>query len=203
MLVNKTFSGQLLEKVVPLNIRWAGQSDISIAENPRTLDLLRKSGCTFLFIGFESLSHANLATINGNNWKLNRLDHYPDFIKVIQSNGIGIMGAFIYGFDKDSLGIFDQTIDFVIENNLYDAQFSILTPFPGTQIRKKLEEENRLLPTSWENYSVADVNFIPKMMSIEQLQKGLIDSYRRVNVENVYKRRMEHFKQIHRTILQG
>jgi radical SAM superfamily enzyme YgiQ (UPF0313 family) len=113
------------------------------------------------------------------------------------------MGAFIYGFDKDTPDIFNRTIEFVIENNLYDAQFSILTPFPGTKIRDKLKEENRLLPTSWENYSVADVNFIPKMMSIEQLQKGLIDSYRRINVESVYKKRMEHFKQIHRIVLQS
>jgi radical SAM superfamily enzyme YgiQ (UPF0313 family) len=203
LLVNKNLAEELLEKIAPLKIRWAGQSDISVAENPKILELLRKSGCTFLFVGFESLSHDNLSTINKNGWKLHKLDHYPDYIKEIQSNAIGIMGAFIYGFDKDTPDIFNRTIEFVIENNLYDAQFSILTPFPGTKIRDKLKEENRLLPTSWENYSVADVNFIPKMMSIEQLQKGLIDSYRRINVESVYKKRMEHFKQIHRIVLQS
>jgi radical SAM superfamily enzyme YgiQ (UPF0313 family) len=203
LLVNKIFSQELLEKIVPLNIRWAGQSDISIAENPGTLDLLRKSGCTFLFVGFESLSRANLATINANNWKLNRLDRYPDFIKSIQSNAIGIMGAFIFGFDEDTPAVFEQTTEFVINNNLYDAQFSVLTPFPGTKIRDRLAAENRLLPTPWENYSVFDVNYIPKHMTSKKLQEGLMDSYIRINNKDIYARKMDHFKKIQRQLLTG
>ena len=201
LFVNQAFSEELLKAVAPLGIRWAGQSDIAIAESPRMLELIRKSGCTFLFIGLESLDRACLSEINKSEWKLRKLARYPEYIKEIQDHGIGVMGSFIFGFDRDTADVFDSTADFVIENDLYDAQFSILTPFPGTRIRDKLSAENRLLPTCWENYSVYDVNFIPKSMSVDQLQKGLLHSYVKINTVERYERRMKHFKEIYRKIV--
>lgn len=202
LFVNEGFSEELLKAVAPLGIRWAGQSDIAVAEKPHLLELLRKSGCTFLFIGLESLQKANLSQINRNGWKLSRLGRYAEFVKEIQSHGIGVMGAFIYGFDEDTVAVFEDTPGFVIENNLYDAQFSILTPFPGTRVRQRIAQEGRLLATSWDNYSVFDVNYVPKRMSSEQLQEGLLSSYRRINTFEVYRRRIHHFKEIYRKLVQ-
>ena len=201
LFVNERFSEELLKCVAPLGIRWAGQSDISIAEKPRLLELIRKSGCTFLFIGLESLNRHNLSEINKNGWKLSKLAHYSESIREIQSRGIGVMGAFIYGFDEDTTTVFEHTANFVIENDLYDAQFSILTPFPGTRLRERIAEENRLLSTGWDNYSVFDVNLLPKNMSIEQLQEGLLSSYMKVNTKEIYGKRISHFKEIYKKLI--
>ena len=39
-----------------MNIRWAAETDISIAEDEELLSLAYKTGCGILFIGFESLN---------------------------------------------------------------------------------------------------------------------------------------------------
>jgi radical SAM superfamily enzyme YgiQ (UPF0313 family) len=201
LFVNEDFSEELLQGISSLGVRWAGQSDIAIAEKPRLLELIKKSGCTFLFIGFESLIRANLMKINKSGWKLAKLEYYSEYVREIQGHGIGVMGAFIYGFDEDTVAVFEETSDFVIQNYLYDAQFSILTPFPGTRIRQRLLGEHRLLATDWDNYSVFDVNFLPKLMTKEQLQDGILYSYMKTNTKEIYEKRISHFKDIYKKIV--
>lgn len=203
LLADKKKSKEFLEQLIPLNIRWAGQTDISIAEDEYLLKLLTKSGCTFLFIGFESLSEDNLKLVdNKNKWKLNKFKNYKTYIKNIQSYGIGIMGSFIIGLDNDDISVFNKIIDFVIENNLYDVQVSILTPLPGTRLRERMEKEGRLLPTKWDNYTLCDVNFIHDKLSKEEIEHGAYEVYTKVNSQEVYMKKMEYFKEIHKNLIQ-
>jgi radical SAM superfamily enzyme YgiQ (UPF0313 family) len=57
------------------------------------------------------------------------------------------------------------------------ADFSILTPFPGTPIYNNLEKENRLLTKDWVKYNMHNVVFQPKNMTPEDLQEGVIKLY--------------------------
>jgi len=107
MFVNKNYSKSLLEKIIPLNIRWFAQTDISVAEDRELLVLLKRSGCSILFIGFESLSEDELKKTNKNNWKAKKVKYYEEYIHKIQSMGIGIFGAFMIGFDSDD-AIYDR-----------------------------------------------------------------------------------------------
>jgi len=201
MFVNKDFSKELLEKLVLLNIRWFTQSDISVAEDDDLLDLLRRSGCMVLFIGLESLSKDALKMIDSHKWKLRYIDKYIPYIKKIQSHGIGVMGAFIIGFDNDDLTVFKKTADFIIDNNLYAAQITILTPLPGTRLRKIFKSENRLLPANWENYTCLNVNFMPKKISISQLEGGLLEVYKKVYSKEAYLRKIKYFKEIYKDLI--
>ncbi|MGA1839987.1 MAG: B12-binding domain-containing radical SAM protein [bacterium] len=201
-LVDKKFCQSLLERIVPLKIRWFAETDISIARDDKLLHLLRKSGCFFLFIGFETISEEGLKTINRNGWKFRQLKYYSSFIKKIQSYGIGVMGAFIIGLDSDDASIFTKISNFIIENNLYDAQISVLTPLPGTRLRARLEKEGRLLRTNWENFSVFDVNFIHPKLTKHELEKGLCEIYKNINSKEVYLKRMRYHKEILKELME-
>ena len=201
IMVNRKFITALLQEIIPLRIRWFGQSDISIARDKELLPLLYKSGCTILLVGLESLKSENLLEINNNSWKFSKLNDYSLSIDKIQSSGIGVMGSFIFGFDHDDPSIFKSTADFVVSNNLYLSNFSILTPFPGSHLREKLSEENRLLPTPWNDYTLWDVNFVPKNMSVQQLQLGLFDAYKRILTEDACSKKANHFKNIFRRLM--
>lgn len=201
LFVNRSYSEKLLKKIIPLNIRYHAQSDIAIAEKSDLLSLLRKSGCVFLLIGFESVNKKALKKIDRNEWKAKHFNKYPQYIEKIQSMGIGVQGAFMIGNDSDDKTIFKKTSDFVINNNLFEAQITISTPLPGTRLRSRLEKEGRLLDTKWENYTFGDVNYIPKNMSIEELQNGFIEIYRNIDNETGYLKKMVYFKGIQKKLI--
>jgi radical SAM superfamily enzyme YgiQ (UPF0313 family) len=200
--VDKSFLSRLLKEIAPLHIRWFGQSDISIANDETLLKMLFVSGCNFLLVGLESLSNKNLREINTNLWKLSRSREYPSLIEKIQSAGIGVMGSFIFGFDHDDQSVFDTTTDFAIAHNLCLCNFSILTPYPGSRIRDRLAMDGRLLPTEWDNYTLWDVNFIPKNMSPEQLQNGLFMAYRKILDGEVCINKAKYFKNLYKRLME-
>lgn len=69
------------------------------------------------------------------------------------------------------------------------ARFSILTPSPGSQLYKKLEEEGRIINTDWEDYTQHKTVFRPENMTPEELD----EIYRHVwketyTYKNIFKR---------------
>ncbi|MCD6408601.1 radical SAM protein [bacterium] len=163
------YAKKLFKSLIPLRIRWFGQSSITIAKDRELLRLASKSGCFGLFIGFESLSSANLKSVSKGT---NHVEEYREAIKKIHDYGIGIVGAFIFGFDLDDTGVFEETVKFIDRNQLELASFSILTPLPGTRLYEKMEREGRIIEKDWAKYTCGEVVFHPKLMSVEQLQEG-------------------------------
>jgi len=196
ILCDKDYSCQLLEKVVDLKIKWIGQSDISIAYDNSLLKLIKKSGCVVLLIGFESIIEDNLRGLDSSNWKLKHLKNYVESIRAIQGNGIGIIGTFIVGFDNDDNSIFNKLADFIVDNHLAGAQIAALTPFPHTRVRKNLLSEGRVLNTPWENYTLYDVNIKPKKMSPHELERGILDTFKKVYSSGVAIEKGSYFKSI-------
>jgi radical SAM superfamily enzyme YgiQ (UPF0313 family) len=196
IFVNKNYSRSLLEKMIPLNIRWFAQTDISVAEDRELLTLLKKSGCSILFIGFESLSENELKKINKNNWKAKKAKYYKEYIRRIQSMGIGIFGAFMMGFDSDTPESIRDTCDFIKETRIYAPQISVLTPYPGCALREQLAGQNRLLDRDWNYYTGLDVTFKPKLMTESELQRQLVGSLKSIYNRDHLESNMRYFKDI-------
>jgi len=196
--INKKKSKELLIKLKNLNIRWVGQSDISIGEDLKLLNLASMSGCHALFIGFESLNEMNLKNIyeKGKMLKKEYLKKYEELSYNIQSYGIGIIAAFIVGLDNDTNEVFDNIYNFIDRTNIPGIQIHILTPLPGTRLRTKLLKENRVLPTSWDNYTFWDINYIPKNMNYYQLENGVLNTYKKIYSEDRIIKVTEFFKNI-------
>jgi len=163
------YAKQLFKALIPLKIRWFGQASITIARNKELLRLAARSGCKGLFIGFESLSSDSLSQVHK---MINQVDDYREGIKKIHDSGIGIIGAFIFGFDSDNEGVFENTVDFIERNKIELASFSILTPLPGTRLYKQFDEQGRIFDRNWEKYTCGEVVFKPTLLSVDQLQKG-------------------------------
>jgi radical SAM superfamily enzyme YgiQ (UPF0313 family) len=198
MFVNKDYSKALLEKMIPLNIRWFAQTDISVAGDGELLNLLKKSGCSILFIGFESLSEDELKKTNKNKWKANKVKYYNEYIHRIQSMGIGIFGAFMIGFDSDDAKSISHTCDFIKESRIYAPQISVLTPYPGCALREQLAGQNRILDRDWDYYTGLDVTFTPNKMSVEDLQKQLVISLRSIYNKEHLENNIRYFKEIYK-----
>jgi radical SAM superfamily enzyme YgiQ (UPF0313 family) len=152
-------------------VKWMAFTTIKIAMNEELLKKARESGCVSLFIGFESLLQENL---DGVSKRFVNVKELANWVKTIQHHQIGIHGSFIFGFDGDDNTIFKKTVEFVQKNNIELPTFSILTPFPGTPLQKRLEEEGRIFDHDWSRYDMSHAVFRPKKMTVQELQEGYL-----------------------------
>jgi len=178
IIANKKYARELFLALKEHNINWMCQASINISQEDELLGLMRDSGCGAVFIGFESISRENLATMHK---EINLRYDYVEAIKKIQSYGLLVHSSFIVGYDFDSPSTFDELIDFIQETKLLAPLINVLTPFPGTELFKRLEKEGRILHKDWSKYDTKHVVFAPPMLS----PKVLADGYRRI-VRSVY-----------------
>jgi radical SAM superfamily enzyme YgiQ (UPF0313 family) len=172
--VNKRWSKDLVRAIAAEEVHWFTETDVSVAEDPELVDLLAASGCRQLLIGFESPSRASLEGIDAANWKARQHDRYRRAIDALQGRGVSVNGCFIVGNDGDTPAIFGEVERFVKSSGLTDVQVTVLTPFPGTALHDRLKREGRLLRERyWERCTLFDVNFVPRNMSVEDLEQGL------------------------------
>jgi radical SAM superfamily enzyme YgiQ (UPF0313 family) len=92
--------------------------------------------------------------------------------QAFRDNGIGILGSFVLGNDGDTPEIFPKLLHFCEEARLEAAIFPLLTPYPGTAVRRRLEAEGRIISSNWSDYDMEHINFQPRGMTIQQLQEG-------------------------------
>jgi len=167
---------ELFEALIPLRIRWIGQADLTMAKDPELLSLAARSGCKAMFMGLESLSQENLrATGKSPNLGLDM----GDAISKIHKSGIEIIGSFVLGLDADDPGVFARTVEFAQRHRLVAAQFSVLTPFPGTAVHKQFERDGRIADRDWSHYTMSNVVFRPQHMTALELEQGQRYAYRR------------------------
>ncbi len=120
-------------------------------------------------MGLESLSQDNLrATHKAPNVGTDM----SAAIRTIHKSGLEIIGSFVLGLDGDDKTTFQRTLDFARRHKLAAAQFSVLTPFPGTVMREQLEAEGRILDDDWSHYTMSNVVFRPLHMTPEELHEG-------------------------------
>jgi len=183
---NKQFAIELLSLVKDYDLLWWGHAPVSIAEDDKLLKLFAASGCIAVNIGFESLSPTNLKRIKKG---FNKPAQYNEAIKKIHGHGMGIMGTFIVGLDDDDPGVFQKTIDFILENQLDWALAFIMTPYPGTESFERLEREGRILHRDWERYDSLNVVYQPLLLSAEELERGMRRIWKEVfSIRSIFRR---------------
>lgn len=193
--VNRKHAHALCEALIPERVRWFTEVDISIANDPDLLELMRRAGCREVLIGLESPSPAGLDRIETRaNWKLRQLSRYEEGVRRIQDAGIAVNGCFILGLDGDTEATFDEVFAFAERAGLFDVQITVQTPFPGTPMYSRLLSEGRIIaPGAWDRCTLFDVNFIPRAMTPDRLQRGLLELAHRLYEPSFVARRRQGF----------
>lgn len=184
LLIMRKESIEMLQEMERCNVRWIAQTDITIAEDENLLKQMKQSGCQWVVIGFESISEKNLMNMERIEFKHKYLSEYKTRVERIQNAGIKVYGTFIVGLDEDTENIFEETLTFIQDCNLYGVNITVPTPLPGTQMRKQLEQEGRIISNSWGDYTLWDVVIQPRNLSVSELEEGLFSIYERLNEES-------------------
>ncbi len=168
----------LCRAVAPLRRRWVAQLGLNVADDEETLELLARSGCEGVLIGFESLSPDTLRKM-GKDVNRIRAD-YARAVANLRRHHISVYATFVFGYDDDTSETFRAVYEFALKNKFFFAAFNHLVPFPGTDVYDRLKAEGRLLSEKWwldPAYTFGDVVFRPKRMSPGELA-GLCQEHR-------------------------
>jgi len=171
---NHKWALELCAALEPLGIRWASQCDILISKNEKLLAAMKRSGCLGLILGLES---PNQETLSESGKRFVKAETYEWRIRKIQSYGISLWGAFIFGFDSDTWRECMQACRFAQRMNLSMSCYPILTPYPGTGVWHDYRKAGRLLTCEWERYNGASVCYEPRHMSARQLRHAQMAAF--------------------------
>jgi radical SAM superfamily enzyme YgiQ (UPF0313 family) len=173
LALNRILAKELFREMIPLRRLWGGQGGVSLAEDLELLNLMKRSGCLGLLIGFESVE---MKTYSGMKKIRNLKIDFPEAMRRFHDEGLTILGAFIFGLDHEDKNVFDQTFEFIMKCHLDCVELRILTPFPGTRLYTRLLREGRLFDKDWwlHGHPPDTLLFQPKGMSTEDLLEGFV-----------------------------
>jgi len=158
-----------------LSLVWSAQVRTDISKDPELLEVMRRSGCLTVFIGFESVNPDALDEIN----KIQSPDEMRAAARAVKKAGIDVHGMFIFGLDSDSPSSLKDTLRFARRMSLASAQFLLLTPIPGTKMYEQLQRDDRLLFNDWTLYDGHHVVHKPRHLTPRALQRAQLRAHSR------------------------
>ena len=171
---NPKYTHELLNEINGMNLIWGAAVTTNILDFPDLLDLMAKTGCKSLFIGFESINTASLESVK----KCNKVTRYEALVEAIHSRGIMINASMVFGLDGDDKNTFRRTLDWLVKMRIETLTSHILTPYPGTELHRSMETAGKIIDYDLGKYNTSNVVFRPVGMTAEELSKGYRWMYR-------------------------
>ncbi len=167
----------ILERVLEKGIRipsWGAQVRVEAAQDRELLALMKRAGCSKVYVGFESINQETLDLFK----KRSSREKNEAAIRAFHEAGLSIHGMFVLGSDADTVGTVRDTVAFAKEMRLGTAQFFALTTLPGTPMTARYLEEGKVLNRNWHLYDAHHVVIEPARMSPHILQQEISRSHK-------------------------
>jgi len=156
--------------------------------NLELLKLMKEAGCWGIHFGVESGSQRLLDMIK----KDVTIKQIKDAFKWCRETGIESRAFMMLGLPTETRDESLKTIQFAKELDPDWAQFTITTPYPGTELYDQVVESGELNSKEWDNYqtwgglSDHELVWVPKGRTSEELKtlqrKALFEFYFRPKV---------------------
>jgi anaerobic magnesium-protoporphyrin IX monomethyl ester cyclase len=151
---------------------WGALSRVNtIVNNPGMVRMMAKAGLKWIFLGFESGSQE---VLNGYGKKA-LVQNASKAMEILKENDVKVTGSFILGAPDETKDMMKETIKFAKWLDPSTAQFTILTPYPGTKLYERVKD--RPLSENWEIYTCLHPTIKLDHVSPEELRKLFIMAY--------------------------
>ncbi len=142
------------------------------------LGRMRRAGCIRTAFGVESGNQAILDSVIGKHLKL---DQIRAAFKAAKKVGMETIGFFIIGLPGETEETMDETIRFACELDPLVANFSIATPFPGTELYRMVERSGRVLVKDYDDFVFFEgkARFEMDGLPAELVERKWKEAYRR------------------------
>jgi len=135
-----------------LDISWSASSRVDTFDLD-TAVYMKKAGAHTIYFGIESGSEKTLKFIK----KGITLTQAIDAVKIAKKAKLRTLGSFIIGFPYEKEEDMRKTIRFAKFLDVDFAQFTVATPYPGTELWNIAVTKNLLLTKNWRNYTTTKV----------------------------------------------
>jgi radical SAM superfamily enzyme YgiQ (UPF0313 family) len=172
---DRRFATALFDGMGGMGRLFQGAATVDSILRGDLVDRAAEAGLRSLFVGFETLTPANLAA---SNKRQNLGRDYAAVTERLHSLGIMINGSFVFGMDDDDEDVFARTVEWAIEHGITTATFHIQTPYPGTRLFARTEAAGRILTRDWDRYDTRHVVYQPARLTPSRLKRGYDWAYR-------------------------
>ena len=167
---NRAYAKDFYKALIPLKIQWAGLCTTDVCEDEELFDLMIKSGCIGILMGFETFSEDSLK----ESHKRNKVAGYKAAVDKFHQKGVSILGTFMLGFDGDTKESIMKMPDYIEEIGVDIPRFAILTPYPNTPTYRRFEAEGRIISKDWNDYDSIHATFAPQNFTARELEDMLV-----------------------------
>jgi anaerobic magnesium-protoporphyrin IX monomethyl ester cyclase len=136
----------------------------TIVKNEPMLKKMRKAGAKTIYIGVESAHGQSLEEFG----KRSDIGMAERAVEVLKRNGFEIFASYILGGLGETVKAMNETIRWAKRLDTNVAQFSILTPYPGTALYEKVKD--RVFRRHWTFFDAQHLVFKHDHISFIRLQ---------------------------------
>jgi len=142
------------------------------------LGRMKQAGCIRSAFGVESGNQEILDSVIG---KRLTLEQVRAAFKAAKEVGMETIGFFMIGLPGETEETMEDTICFAIELDPVVANFSMATPFPGTEMSRIVKEKGRLLVKDYDDFAFFEgkASFEMDGMTAELVERKWKEAYRR------------------------
>jgi radical SAM superfamily enzyme YgiQ (UPF0313 family) len=169
LLGDRRFAASLFDGMRGMNRLFQGAATVDSILRGDLIEKAAEAGLRSIFVGFETLSPANLA---GSNKRQNLGRDYKAVTDRLHGLGIMINGSFVFGMDEDGEDVFRRTVDWAMDHGVTTATFHIQTPYPGTRLHADMAAAGRITTRDWDLYDTRHVVYRPARLGPEALKRG-------------------------------
>jgi radical SAM superfamily enzyme YgiQ (UPF0313 family) len=172
---NTHFASALFDGMSGMGRLWQAAGTVNSVLQPHLMEKAVNCGLRSLFIGFET---TNISNLRRQRKTQNLHSDYGEAVRRLHDLGVMVNGSFVFGMDDDDETVFDRTVEWAISQSIETSTFHILTPYPGTALYARMQQEQRILHRNWDLYDTRHTVFQPKLLTPAQLESGYWKAYK-------------------------
>ncbi|MCE4625641.1 MAG: B12-binding domain-containing radical SAM protein [Desulfurococcales archaeon] len=176
LLINRRFVREFIKEMKDrgIDLPFACGARVDHVDR-KILKLLSENNCVTLYLGVESASQETLNRIG----KRITIEQVERAFQLRKEFGIPVVGSFILGFPWETIDDMKRTVDFAIKLDPDYAQFTALTPYPGTPLYEYAKKHKLIEDWNWEHYTTIRPVMRGFNFTREELARMIKYAYRR------------------------
>jgi radical SAM superfamily enzyme YgiQ (UPF0313 family) len=156
----------LIEK--RLNITWICETRADRVSDS-LLKMMKKAGCISVIYGLETGDPKLLYEVGKPGVRLSK---FFEAVKMTKKHGMFAHVHVIIGLPGENWRTIKNTLMTLFKLRVDNADFNIVTPYPGTGFFEEVKKEGLLLTEDWSNYTGLDPVLKTETMSSDDLKKA-------------------------------
>ncbi len=155
-----------------LDVLWVCSARVDTVDG-EIFKVIRDAGCIMVYLGVESGVQRVLNLMR----KGIKVEQSVRAVKLAKEAGLQVVASFVLGIPGETWEEAMETIRFAKKLDPDFVQFSLATPFPGTELYRVAKEEGLLLTEDWTKYTVLKPVMRTEELSEERLRKLIKKAY--------------------------